>query len=40
MVSQIASKDNLANPFTKGLVQKIFDQHVEGMGVRYIATWL
>ena len=25
MVSQIASKDNLANPFTKGLAQKIFD---------------
>ena len=30
VVSQIASKDSLANPFTKGLAQKIFDQHVEG----------
>ena len=40
VVSQIASKDNLADPFTKGLAQKIFDQHVEGMGVRCISTWL
>ena len=35
VVSQIASEDNLADPFIKGLTQKIFDQHVEGMGVRY-----
>ena len=39
-VSQIASEDNLADPFTKGLTQMIFDQHVEGMGVRCIAAWL
>ena len=39
-ISQIALEDNLAYPFTKGLAQKIFDQHVEGMGVRCIATWL
>ena len=37
-VSQIASEDNLAYPFTKGLTQKIFDHHVEGMRVRYIAA--
>ena len=30
-VNQIASEDNLADPFTKGLSQKVFDQHVEGM---------
>ena len=35
-VSQIASEDNLADPFTKGLVQKVFDRHVEGMGVKCI----
>ena len=39
-VSQIASEDNLADPLTKGLIQRIFDQHVEGMGVRCIASWL
>ena len=39
-VSQIASEDNLADTFTKGLAQKIFDQHVEGMSVRCVASWL
>ena len=40
VVSQIASENNLADPFTKGLAQKIFDQHVEGMAVRCISSWL
>ena len=39
-VSQIALEDNLADPFTKALTQRIFDQHVDGMGVRCIALWL
>ena len=39
-LSQIASEDNLADPFTKGLAQKIFNQHVEGMDVRCIGSWL
>ena len=39
-MSQIASEDNQAYPFTKGLSQKVFDQHVEGMGVRCIGAWL
>ena len=39
-VSQNASEDNLADPFTKALTQRIFDQHVEEMGVRCIASWL
>ena len=37
VVSHIASEDNLADPFTN---QKIFDQHVERMGVRCIVSWL
>ena len=40
VVSQIALEDNLAYPFTKGLSQKIFDYHVEGMGVNCISAWL
>ena len=40
VVSQIASEDNLVDPFTKGLGQKIFNQHVEIMGVRCIVEWL
>ena len=39
-VSQIVSDDNLTDPFTKGLTQRIFDQYVEGMGVKCIASWL
>ena len=39
-VSQIALDDNLVDPFTKGLTQKIFDRHVKGMKVRCIATWI
>ena len=37
-VSQIASKDNPTYPFIKDFTQGIFDQHVEGMGVKYIAS--
>ena len=39
-VSQIVSEDNLVDLFTKGLTQKIFDRHVEGIGIRCIASWL
>ena len=40
VVSQIASAENLADPFTKALPQKVFDNHVEGLGVRCVAAWL
>ena len=40
VVSQIASEDNLTDPLIKCLGQKIFDQHIEGMGVRCITSWL
>ena len=40
VVSQIALEDNLADSFTKGLAQRVFNQHVEGMGVRCIGAWL
>ena len=36
-VTKIASADNLVDPFTKSLPAKVFDDHVEGMGVRYMA---
>ncbi|OIT22478.1 retrovirus-related pol polyprotein from transposon tnt 1-94, partial [Nicotiana attenuata] len=32
-VLKIALEDNLADPFTKSLPQKIFDKHVEGMRI-------
>ena len=37
-VNQIASEDNLVDSFTKGLTQKIFDRHVEGLRVRCIVA--
>ena len=40
VVTKIASVDNLADPFTKSLPAKTFDRHVEGMGVRCVASWL
>ena len=40
VVSLIASGNILADPFTRGLAQHIFDQQVEGMGVRCISSWL
>ena len=40
VVTKIASADNLADPFTKSLLAKTFDKHVEGMGVRCVASWL
>ena len=34
VVEQIASANNLADPFTKTLIEKVFTSHVESMGVR------
>ena len=39
-VLKIESKNNLADPFTKGLSQKVFDKHVEDMGIKIVNTWL
>ena len=33
-VCKIASEDNLADPFTKTLVARSFERHVEAMGMR------
>ena len=40
VVTKIASADKLADPFTNTLPAKTFDWHVEGMGVRCVASWL
>ena len=40
MVCKIASEDNLADPFTKTLVARRFDEHVEGMGIRNLSHLL
>ena len=37
---KIDRKENLANPFTKALAIKEFDNHKSKMGIRYCAEWL
>ena len=34
MVMKIASAENLADPFTKSLPSRVFDSHLEGIGIR------
>ena len=38
VIAKITSADNLADPFTKALPAKAYDWHVEGMGIRCMAT--
>ena len=40
MVTKIASKDNLADPCTKGLPMKVFKEHLEDLGIRCVASWV
>ena len=37
-VAKIALLDNLADPFTKTLIIKVFEKHVEDLGLRCIAS--
>ncbi|XP_075085035.1 secreted RxLR effector protein 161-like [Nicotiana tabacum] len=39
-VLKIALEDNLADLFTKSLTQKIFDKHVEEVGIKVVDAWL
>ena len=36
VVAKIDSANNLADPFTKALLQRIFESHLEGMRVRLV----
>ena len=40
VVVKIASEDNLADPFTKTLVARSFERHIENMGVRNMSHLL
>ena len=40
VVSKIASEDNLADPFTKSLPERVFERHVTSMGLRRIPDLL
>ena len=40
VVSKIASKENLADPFTKNLPERVFERHVNSMGLMRIPNLL
>ena len=40
VVTKIASKENLADPFTKSLPVRVFEKHVDNMGVRSLPDLL
>ena len=39
-VTKIATTDNLADPFTKALSSKVFDCHLDSLGLRWNPSWL
>ena len=38
-ITKIASTNNVANPLTKALSQKVFEKHLEAMGIKYMYDW-
>ena len=40
VVTKITSSHNLADPFTKALPAKVFDGHMDKLGVRCMSDWL
>ena len=39
VMAKIASAENIADPFTKLFTQKVFEKHLESMGVKYMSDW-
>ena len=40
IVTKVATTDNLADPFTKALPSKVFDCHLDSLGLRCNPSWL
>ena len=40
IICKTCSEDNVADPLTKALTPRVFDRHVEAMGIRYDRNWL
>jgi len=38
-ITKIASANNVADPLTKALSQKVFEKHLEAMGIKYMYDW-
>ena len=39
-VAKISTTDNLADPFTKALPSKVFESHLDSLGLRCNSSWL
>ena len=39
-VTKIATTNKLTNPFTKALPSKVFDSHLDSLGLRCNSSWL
>ena len=40
LVTKIGTADNLADPLTKALSTKVFDRHMDSIGIRCNPNWL
>ena len=38
-ITKIASANNVADPLTEALSQKVFEKHLEAMGIKYMHDW-
>ena len=38
-ITKIALANNVADPLTKALSQKVFEKHLEAMGIKYMYDW-
>ena len=38
-ITKSASANNVADPLTKALSQKVFEKHLEAMGIKYMYDW-
>ena len=38
-ITKIASANNVVDPLTKALSQKVFEKHLEAMGIKYMYDW-
>ena len=38
-ITKITSANNVVDPLTKAWTQKVFEKHLEAMGIKYIYDW-
>ena len=40
IIEKVSYEDNIADPLTKPLSQKLFEHHLSSMSMRYVQEWL